>query len=200
MIKKVLLAGAAMFTLSVPAHAVVLYSDNFDANVQGLNAAPSGWTVSNGTVDIIGTPGAFPWYPTTNIDMNGSTSDGGKITTLATFNLVAGQQYKISFDYGNNKNSNGVEQMTFGIGGYTGVLNVPGAVPSLLSNSFTFVAAVSVAGASLFFEDTGATDGDNGGVILDNVKLSAVPLPAAAPLLISGLMGLGLIARRRKIA
>jgi hypothetical protein len=198
MIKTMLLAGAAIFAVSAPAHAVVLFSDDFDTNAHALNATPTGWAVSKGSVDVIGTPD-FPWYPTTNIDMNGSTGMGGKLTSLSTFNLIAGQQYKISLDYGNNKNSNGVEQLTFGLGTYSSILNVSGFVANLVSTSFTFTALASASNVSLFFEDTGATDGDNGGVILDNVSLSAVPLPAAAPLLISALMGLGLIARRRKI-
>jgi PEP-CTERM motif len=48
--------------------------------------------------------------------------------------------------------------------------------------------------ASIFFAALG---GDNIGPILDNVSLTAVPLPAAAWLLLSGLAGLGFVGRRK---
>ena len=37
------------------------------------------------------------------------------------------------------------------------------------------------------------------GAALDNVKISAVPVPAGAPLLLAGLAGLGLLKGRRKV-
>jgi hypothetical protein len=49
---------------------------------------------------------------------------------------------------------------------------------------------------TLFFAGTG---GDNNGAILDDIKLAqvtAVPLPASAWLLLSGLLGMALVARR----
>jgi len=48
--------------------------------------------------------------------------------------------------------------------------------------------------ASIFFETGG---GDNVGPILDDVSLTAVPLPAAAWLLLSGLVGFGALGRRK---
>jgi len=44
------------------------------------------------------------------------------------------------------------------------------------------------------------TPNDNQGLWLDNLSLAAVPLPAAAWLLLSGLVGFGFVARRRTAA
>ena len=58
------LAAIAALALSAtaPAHAAVVFSDNFDANAMGLNFVPAGWSVSAGTVDIIG-PGFYDLMP-----------------------------------------------------------------------------------------------------------------------------------------
>ena len=203
MIRKILLASVVVLGSTVSSHATVLFSDNFDSNVQATSSTPTGWGLVSGSVDIIGTPGAFPWYNTGNqIDMNGSTGQGGLIYTIPTWTFLAGQQYNISFDYGNNKNSNGVESLYFGLTDLStyltqGIVNVTGAVPSLLHYSLTFTLLSNFTG-SLGFQDGGLSDSDNGGVILDNVVLSAVPVPAALPLFAAGLGALGIAGRRRK--
>jgi hypothetical protein len=203
MFKSFLLASALLVSTTVASNAAVLFSDNFDTNLQGLNSTPTGWGTVFGSVDIIGTPGAFPWYSSGNqVDMNGSTGVGGLIYTFSTWNFLAGKQYNISFDYGNNKNSNGVEQLFFGLTDLStylteGVLNVSGAVPNLLHYSVTFTLLSNFTG-SLGFQDGGSSQDDNGGVIIDNVVLSAVPLPAALPLLAAGLGVLGFAGRRRR--
>ena len=51
---------AALFALSAAAQATTVFSDNFDANPLELNKVPAGWTVTDGTVDIIG-PGFYSY-------------------------------------------------------------------------------------------------------------------------------------------
>jgi hypothetical protein len=50
--------------------------------------------------------------------------------------------------------------------------------------------------AKLFFNDV--LGNNNVGPIVDDVRVTAVPLPAAAWLLLSGLVGIGAMARRRR--
>ena len=175
--------------------ATMLFSDDFESDAQVLNAALNNWTVTSGSVDVIGSPGSYPWYPTNNVDMNGSTGKAGRIDT-ATLAVKKGHSYTLSFDYGNNKNSNGNEFLSFGIGGWLSTLNINGYVGSLVNASYTFKALAD--NTTLFFADTGNTDYDNGGPVIDNVALAAVPLPAAAPMFFFALAGFAMLGRRRR--
>jgi hypothetical protein len=62
----------------------------------------------------------------------------------------------------------------------------------------TFTVAAPVMAQIFFRAVTGVSD--NIGLLLDNVKLTAVPLPAAVWLMLSGIAGLGAFARRRRAA
>lgn len=199
MFKKFILASAFVLGSTVSSNAVVLFSDNFDSNAHAFNATPTGWTLDYGSVDIIGTPD-FPWYgPGAYIDMNGTTGESGGIYTNAIFNFLAGKTYTVSFDYGNNKNSAGgsLEGLVFGTPLYNSLVTSTAAISSLLAVSFSFTPTIDFASA-LYFNGFGAFDGDNGGLILDNVSLSVVPVPAALPLLAAGLGVLGFAGRRRR--
>jgi hypothetical protein len=204
---KYLLAGAVMaagLSLSAPALAVTLFTEDFESYATGVPAAANGlapnWTINPGTVDVIGTGTIYQsWYPTKFIDMNGTPDSAARIETAAIFALTAGQSYVLSFDLGNNKNSNHQEGLAFGVGTNTSSLTIAGAIASFLPKSFSFVANATGL-FSIFFQDQNLSSGDAGGPILDNIVLSAVPVPAGLPLLGAGLGALGLLgwrARRR---
>jgi hypothetical protein len=201
MFKKILLASALLVSSTVASHAIVLFSDNFDSNAHVLNTTPAGWTLDYGSLDVIGAP-EYPWYGSGSyIDMNGSTSQSGGMHTNTVFNFLAGETYTLSFNYGNNVNSanNGsTETLDFGFLGFPGVtINQVGAIASFLIGSVTFTPGSNFSSA-IYFNASGTNDGDNGGLILDNVSLSVVPVPAALPLLAGGLGILGFASRRRK--
>ena len=91
--------AAALVTAG--AHAAPLASDDFDANALKLNGVPVGWTVTGGTVDIIGTSfsgTAFNLVPGHGayIDLDGSSGDAGLLSR--TFTLNAGVEYTATFD------------------------------------------------------------------------------------------------------
>jgi len=197
MLRTLATASVLALGLSGAASAATIFTDNFDLDVQG---APQGtlinWTVFSGSIDVIGTPGAFPWYPSGNqIDLNGDNQ--GEIRT-ASLGLVLNKMYTLSFDYGNNKNSNGLEDISFGIGDQLFTFAVNGAIPNLINYTINIV----FDGGSdyLTFADTGTlSTGDRGGPVLDNVSLALVPLPAAGLLLIGALGGLALWRRRKTV-
>ncbi|MGB4827936.1 MAG: VPLPA-CTERM sorting domain-containing protein [Paracoccaceae bacterium] len=200
MFKITLTAAALSLGLVGAASAATVFTEDFEADVAGAPSTLLNWTVVSGTIDVIPVGSSFDWYSPNGqyVDMNGSPAGPGRIETNSGLGLVLGQSYTLTFDYGNNKNSNAVEQLTFGIDGNTWVIDIAGAIPSFLTASFSFV--FSGGSDTLFFADTGPTPGDAGGPIIDNISVAAVPVPAAGFLLLGALGGLAGLRRRRKTA
>lgn len=208
---------ATCAALSVPGHAVMLFSDNFDGeapsssdtNYTGL----INWSVSNGTVDFIrqGNPWGISCFGGTGgcLDMDGSNGDAGRITSLATFNLSGGVFYHIKAEISGNQRFGGPDEIVFGLADQDGVPTAywtssgPVAWDSPFgSYSLGFTLASDMT-SRLFFYGIG---GDNIGVILDNVMFcegphetchGTVPEPATLALFGLGLTGFA-FARRRK--
>ncbi len=197
MLKSVLMtAAAAMVALttmtSVATSATVTsLSDNFDSETQALNyGAFANWNVSNGTVDVIGTPGRFPLCDSANcVDLDGSTSNAGDLTTKDTF---AAGTYELSFRLaGNQRRSSLNDGVDISFGGLIATLTKAHNDPFQL---YTYI--VTLASADyLSFSHAG---GDNIGLLLDDVNVTAVPLPAALPLYGAGLAAMGFVGWRRK--
>ena len=201
MIRTLLATAVLGLGLTGAASATTIFSDNFDADAQGLSVGLSQWAVTSGSIDVIG-PGFFDWCGAGQgncLDMNGSTGAAGRIETTI-LGLIVGKIYTLTFDFGNNQNSQSssvAEVLSFGLGATSYVLNIFAQPTLTASGAYTFVAGSTV--ETLFFADTGTTPGDNGGPLLDNVVLSAVPLPAGGLLLLGALGGIAAL-RRRKAA
>lgn len=192
-----LTAALATVGMASTASAAVIFADDFESDARGTPSVLNKWDVISGSIDVIG-PNAFNWYgPGNYVDLNGTPTGPASIQTKSEFSIVAGQTYKLSFDYGNNKNSNNVEQLTYALGSFGGSIDIPGAIPGLISVNKLFVASTT-GNFKLSFADTGPTPNDVGGPILDNVVLSAVPLPAGGLLLIGALGGVAALRRRKK--
>jgi hypothetical protein len=188
--KKVLMIGVLFSSLAVStaSQAAVIFQDNFNAGSGSLSYSSfANWTITNGTVDLIGN-GFFDFYPGNGlyVDLDGSTSQAGTMST--NLNFAAGT-YNISFDLGGSQRGD-TNSVDVSMGSWSTSL-VRNSGDPLAPVSFTF----STTGGSLVFHNHG---GDNIGAILDNVTVSAVPVPAAAWLFVSALSGLGILSRRRK--
>ncbi|MBK9346515.1 MAG: PEPxxWA-CTERM sorting domain-containing protein [Burkholderiales bacterium] len=185
---------AALFALSAAAQATTVFSDNFDANPLELNKVPAGWTVTDGTVDIIG-PGFYSYCAAGQgkcIDLDGSTWNAGVLSK--SFDLTAGVQYTASFELaGNHRGGSDTGTVSFG----SQSLNF-----NLASNAvFSAYQLVFTPGAtgtySLSFANNG---GDNIGALLDNVSVTAVPEPETYAMLLAGLGLIGAAQRRKSKA
>lgn len=183
-------AALAAATLSAGAQAAV-YTDDFNADPLGLNAVPAGWSVANGTVDIIGT-GFFELLPGNGnyIDLDGSSSQAGVLSHVVTG--IADGSYSVSFQLAGNQRGAGNDVVDVTFGGTTQTYTLADNAPLA---TYTLTTSVSGGSVGLSFYNHG---GDNQGAILDNVSVSAVPEPASLALMLAGLGFIGFAARRRQ--
>jgi hypothetical protein len=204
------LCSAALLVLGFSAgHASALtipYFDGFNGiSSTKLNKAPHGWKAIDGTVDSIksGDYGITCFGGSGGcVDLDGSTDEAGYLVTKGTVKLVAGQTYELSAYLSGNQRGAAPDNVIFGFFNKNDLVLASTTVDAIASGSpFTlyslfFTPSTNVT-AKLFFDDV--LGNDNQGPILDDVRLTAVPLPAAAWLMLSGLAALGAVARRRRI-
>ena len=215
MLRTILLAAGFAGAATI-AQAAQLFFDDFNSNSTGLDRTPSGWTVSNGTVDIVGPTlyGTVCAINETCIDLDGSSNNAGRMATASTFQLMSNQSYRLTFDYTWNYFAPLNNSMTFGVGGFTQTLSTP-PVASHLSieyatyQSYEFTFTGNGTSGNIFFDHAG---GDNGGIVIDNVRFegeltstttggsttSPIPVPAGLPLVVSALGAFAALRRFRK--
>lgn len=195
-LKSLAIASTFLLAAVAPAQAAVVFSDNFNAETQGLNYNGfANFAVTAGSVDLIGT-GFFDFYPGNGnyVDLDGSTAGdnpAGQITTNMIFGPGA---YSLSFDLGGSTRGD-TNTVLVQLGDFSSMLTLASAVP-LTTFSFTFNTAAS---GALSFANLGRSD--SFGLILDNVEVSssAVPEPSSWGMLILGFAITGLALRRRRI-
>ena len=209
-----LIALLAGLTCAGATHAVTVFTDNFDADGLGLNNVPVGWSVSGGTVDIIGNSGSsslFDLLPGHGayIDLDGSTGASGLLSI--GLSLVAGVEYTATFDLAGSQRGTAetgtvvvcphcgetvTGTVSFGSAGVSYALGsgdpfAPFSLSLTPSTSGTF---------TLSFQNAG---GDNLGALLDNVAVNSggtptpIPEPQTYALMLAGLALVAGTARRR---
>jgi len=209
-IRKITLPAAATFCLLFGIHnfaaaaPITLFEDGFEnetATGSTLNYASFvNWDVVDGAVDLVRTPsfsidcvGSTGWC----VDLDGTTDTAGRLESKSVFALTPGLIYTLTFDISGNQRVPGTDSVTFGL-----IADMNEVFSDLVTKSAadpfeTISRQISVSSSSnvrLFFDHAG---GDQIGLILDNVQLTAVPLPQAAFLFPAGLIA-GLAWIRRK--
>jgi choice-of-anchor C domain-containing protein len=158
------------------------------------NTDIAGWTVGGGGVDWINTY----WTASDGVrslDLSGNAA--GSVEQTIT-GLTIGSTYQISFDMaGNNDGGDVIKDLIAAtIGSVNFSFDVTGTSNTNMgwvAKSFVFTAIAT----SQLLKFTSA-EANAYGAALDNVSISAVPLPAALPLFGAGLAALGLAGLRRR--
>jgi hypothetical protein len=194
MVLKKFLLAAAIFGTSA-AQAAPLFSDDFDTDTLGLNAIAfnGGWSVSGGTVDIIGAPGPFDLLPGNGhyIDLDGSTGKAGIFAN--SLDVSNGVTYTLSFDLAGNQRGAGTDTVVVNFG--SGSQTFTRAATDGFQTYMLSYTATGTGKVGFSFIDQGA---DNQGALLDRVSVTAVPEPETYGMLLGGLALLGVVARRRR--
>jgi hypothetical protein len=220
MSRKLIAYASATLIALAPGLAAADFFDNFNGETAGLNATPTKWSVTNGTIDIVGN-GFFDLLPGNGlyIDLDGSTSNAGlmRSTPLSLVDTILGF-YRLSFRIAGSQRGDtnlvtvGVDLDSDFVLEFSWSLLVPSDQPFRPVDFFLFSVDSPTANASISFENEG---GDNFGALLDDVTLQAFVIPVPPPskpplpdrnvtepatlaLLSLGLLGLGLTNRRKK--
>ena len=204
-IKLAILAAAVASVFSVSAQAAPVFSDNFDSYIADqldwIAPIPSGWTITNGTVDIIGSGGSYDLVPGhgSYVDLDGGSAHSGKLSH--TLSLLAGHTYTLSFDLaGSHRGTSEMVNVKFGtttenfnLASNDGFSHHTMSFTPISSGLYSFGYQNNQFGAHL-----GNLEGNNIGALLDNVAVTSVPEPESYAMFMAGLGVMGFIARRRK--
>lgn len=209
------LMGAGL-ALSASSQSAVLLQDDFDGDsgstVLNFNSLTN-WTVSDGTIDYIRSGGyGISCVGGTGgcLDMDGSTSDAGQITSSAIFPLTAGVTYTLTAQISGNQRGGASDSLTMGlIDPATDAWLVSITLPSIDSGAAFSAVGVNSFSVTYFFNTSvrlsfSGIGGDNIGPILDNVLFTdnTQPVPVSEPgtalLAALGLLALALRGRRAR--
>jgi hypothetical protein len=204
-LRVLLVAVPAVLLTTVPMHADIVFSENFNSAPLGLGVTTAGqFSTINGTnVDVIGANFGDCVGPESGncVDMDGTGGNPiGQLELTTPLNLTAGT-YFLSFDLiGSQRNTTSSVTVDFGPFSHTYTLTTGDDTDGVVSNL-----AVAIAGGAtqLTFVSNDAA-GSEEGALLDNVVISTspvgaspVPEPESLALMTAGLLGCAGAIRRR---
>lgn len=203
------LAVAAL--MSAPAVAAPFSNGDFETGTNPVGQT----TLPNGSTNVTGwtTIGSQSVYFGNSFQaFSGSRSVGvyGTSGVTQTFSVTPGQTYTVSFRYSAFPRNDGqVDGLTSNVvsGAQNASITVgfPNSFSSTVHNqdsavwlpvSYSFVAADTQA-VLTFLGVSGGIFAASGQAIIDNVAVTAVPIPMALPLFLAGLGALGVLRRAR---
>lgn len=189
--RKLLLTALAAFSLSAPAGAATIFSEDFESGF-GVFTDVGNVYLANGAIyqGCCGTPNdTSNWF----VAFGGGNDPSGTIISTS-FMTMLGYMYTVTFDY--SALGGGSESLTLQAGGTTYVVNptADNSLSSFMSGSFTFAGTGALTSLDVF---SGGVD--NVDAIIDNITVSqAVPEPTTWALLLLGFGGVGFSMRRRR--
>lgn len=148
--------------------------------------AITGWTVGGTSVDVIRVPG-FNAISNISIDLAGTPGPG---SVSQTFNSIIGQSYLLTWDYRNN---GGFQPLAVTFGETTGSFAVANGMP--LTFGQLWYTAIATSTTVMFASGPAQT---NGGPVIDNVSVTAVPEPSTYAMALAALALVGGLSRVAK--
>lgn len=203
------LAAAAFAVVALPAHALTSFSDGFE--IPSIGAAPfvtyvagnsfNGWSVGGVSVDIVSNAFGIPAAGGSQfVDLAGTLPG-----TISRQLALDPGQYILSFAFRGNTfdpnppGGNYLAQVVAGIGAAVPyVASVSSTVQSWQTAAFEFTATQPQTLVSFASLVSGANG--NGGVLIDNVQIAAVPEAHEWAMMLAGLGLVAAVAVRRRRA